>query len=250
LRSKQGFTLIELLVVIAIIAILAAILVPVFARARESASMASCLNNLKQNGLAIAAYCEDWNGKCPLVGNLWVYHHSSYGSDIRSQHILAEDLTKYSKGISTFKCRVKPDRSLWDGLIQGTNGSNSGIWGVQNGKYMWVTYTTCNHVIPAGYNGSHVFGEVPLCTGSGPVNLDSYNYESQLHTRRAKTLIMACISGSWMFWSDDSRFTGDGNRVPGHHGGSAGIKGNGDRALVLFADNHAGIVVWDNVGFF
>jgi len=59
---KKGFTLIELLVVIAIIAILAAILFPVFAQAREKARAASCLSNMKQLGTAFALYLDDWEG--------------------------------------------------------------------------------------------------------------------------------------------------------------------------------------------
>lgn len=58
---RKGFTLIELLVVIAIIAILAAILFPVFARAREKARQASCLSNLKQLTLACVAYAQDYD---------------------------------------------------------------------------------------------------------------------------------------------------------------------------------------------
>jgi len=64
-RREQGFTLIELLVVIAIIAILAAILFPVFARARESARRATCLNNLKQLGIGFQMYAQDWDETYP-----------------------------------------------------------------------------------------------------------------------------------------------------------------------------------------
>lgn len=60
-RCKKGFTLIELLVVIAIIAILASILFPVFARARENARRASCMSNLKQMGLAMMQYTQDYD---------------------------------------------------------------------------------------------------------------------------------------------------------------------------------------------
>jgi len=63
--KKRGFTLIELLVVIAIIAILAAILFPVFAKAREKARQSSCTNNMKQLGIAFTTYSNDWDERYP-----------------------------------------------------------------------------------------------------------------------------------------------------------------------------------------
>ena len=70
-KQKHGFTLIELLVVIAIIAILAAILFPVFAKAREKANQTSCLNNQRQLAIAILSYVQDNDETLPLP-TTWV----------------------------------------------------------------------------------------------------------------------------------------------------------------------------------
>lgn len=74
----EGFTLIELLVVIAVIAILAAILFPVFAQAREKARQAKCMSNLKQIGLASGMYREDWEEFLPFMRTLPGGDHSGF----------------------------------------------------------------------------------------------------------------------------------------------------------------------------
>ncbi|GAG23637.1 unnamed protein product, partial [marine sediment metagenome] len=68
---RSGFTLIELLVVIAIIAILAAILFPVLARARENARKSSSLSNLKQLNTALKMYTGQWDNKVAFAGNYY-----------------------------------------------------------------------------------------------------------------------------------------------------------------------------------
>jgi prepilin-type N-terminal cleavage/methylation domain-containing protein len=82
MRNRKGFTLIELLVVIAIIALLAAILFPVFAEAREKARQTACLNNNKQLGLAFVMYLGDYDETYPLGfgyagGWLWDRYHAT-----------------------------------------------------------------------------------------------------------------------------------------------------------------------------
>lgn len=80
-RKWMGFTLIELLVTIAIIALLAGILFPVFARARETARSANCQSNLKQFGTACLIYAQDWDDYLPISSTdfkLWDYQLMPY----------------------------------------------------------------------------------------------------------------------------------------------------------------------------
>ena len=71
LARRRAFTLIEILVVIAIIALLAGLLFPVFSRAREEGRKASCLNNMRQLGIAFQQYTADYRGKYPLSGDFY-----------------------------------------------------------------------------------------------------------------------------------------------------------------------------------
>ena len=103
LGMARGFTLIELLVVIAIIAILAAILFPVFARARENARRTSCLSNVKQIGLALMQYNQDYDELYPFV---------PWGGSNANTRALGFVLEPYHKSAQLWRC---PSDSLSPG---------------------------------------------------------------------------------------------------------------------------------------
>jgi prepilin-type N-terminal cleavage/methylation domain-containing protein/prepilin-type processing-associated H-X9-DG protein len=100
MRRDAGFTLIELLVVIAIIAILAAILFPVFARAREKARQSACLSNVKQLSLGIQMYTQDYDEFYPPAYN--------YGSGLQWIYVVEP----YVKNDQVFQC-TSFKRSSW-----------------------------------------------------------------------------------------------------------------------------------------
>jgi prepilin-type N-terminal cleavage/methylation domain-containing protein len=111
---KRGFTLIELLVVIAIIAILAAILLPVFATARERARRASCASNLKQLGLAVIAYTQDFDERFPCGDN---WHGTTAANDANYFCGSKWQINSYVKSDGVWHC---PDDGDWN-----TAGPNS-----------------------------------------------------------------------------------------------------------------------------
>jgi prepilin-type N-terminal cleavage/methylation domain-containing protein len=99
--DRKGFTLIELLVVIAIIAILASILFPVFGRARENARRASCASNLKQIGLGLLQYTQDYDESYPAAG---LHYDSQLGRDQALGYGWAGDIYPYVKSAQVFAC--------------------------------------------------------------------------------------------------------------------------------------------------
>ncbi|NLO07305.1 MAG: DUF1559 domain-containing protein [candidate division WS1 bacterium] len=114
MMRHRGFTLIELLVVIAIIAILAAILFPVFARAREKARQSSCLSNVKQLMLGILAYVQDYDETFPPYRwtqtpptAVWIDRDDSSKYD---RHFWAECIYPYVNNMQVYFCPSNPQR--------------------------------------------------------------------------------------------------------------------------------------------
>jgi prepilin-type N-terminal cleavage/methylation domain-containing protein/prepilin-type processing-associated H-X9-DG protein len=116
---RRAFTLIELLVVIAIIAILAAILFPVFARAREQARKTSCLSNLKQLSLSFLMYAQDYDETFPGIrfgnnpGEGWPW--SVWPGSVDWTGVFTHGVQPYIKNRQIFQCPSGTDNDRWSG---------------------------------------------------------------------------------------------------------------------------------------
>lgn len=118
--KRSAFTLIELLVVIAIISILAAILFPVFARARENARRTSCLSNTKQLGLAMMQYVQDYDERYP-IGSYLDGETTTYPDGVVRVNNWVVRLYPYTKSPQVFNC--PSDDKAW----KGGNGATSEV---------------------------------------------------------------------------------------------------------------------------
>jgi prepilin-type N-terminal cleavage/methylation domain-containing protein len=114
-RVKKGFTLIELLVVIAIIAILASMLFPAFSRAREQARKTVCVSNLKQIGLGIMQYTQDYDERYPIGYPFW---HASVPPappvPVDSKEFLVYTVDPHIKSVQIWDC------PSWKGVYSGS----------------------------------------------------------------------------------------------------------------------------------
>jgi prepilin-type N-terminal cleavage/methylation domain-containing protein/prepilin-type processing-associated H-X9-DG protein len=170
-RSRRsGFTLIELLVVIAIIAILAAILFPVFGRARENARRASCTSNLRQMGLAVLQYVQDydeyypanfdlvtWNECQALPGGCW---YPATNGGWGGMSMMPQMLFPYHKSIQVFTC---PSGDTED------NPDPSGATGPIN-----------QHPYALHYGANYNLHPWPKSWGPDPIKLSQVNSPSRI----------------------------------------------------------------------
>lgn len=130
---RPGFTLIELLVVIAIIAILAAILFPLFMAAKESASRSACVNNLRQIGTALTLYMDAYNGRYPypMAGLRPASMPSADTFSGGSPGVagLAWLLSRHAKNAKIWECRLGAKRDFGASVYDIPHGvSTSSIW--------------------------------------------------------------------------------------------------------------------------
>ena len=151
-HRKNGFTLIELLVVIAIIAILAAILFPVFAQAREAARRTSCVSNLKQIGTATMMYVQDYDEVFPFMQRVFYYGHG--GTSVTNTDTPIVTLNPYVKNKGIWVCPT---------ARRGANADAAGVAAFGFSRYADYVYRCTSPAAP------HLNGGYPDPNGTAGV---------------------------------------------------------------------------------
>ena len=195
---RRGFTLIELLVVIAIIAILAAILFPVFAKAREKARQSSCLSNVKQLGLAFLSYAQDNDEQIPM------YVDTSYNFTQLAWWVVVQP---YIKNTQVLLCPSAPKGTQYTDY--GVNYPN--VSGVGNSKSLaMIQYpaetcalTETENQNAAGRNGALYLCYSPFTYGLGTISW-AYYYGLAWPGRHNDGNNCCFVDGhaKWLKWND------------------------------------------------
>lgn len=167
---RRGFTLIELLVVIAIIAILAAILFPVFAQAREKARQTTCLSNLKQVGLGVLMYTQDYDETFPLGS----YLLGTMTAAVTWQD-LCEPYIKSGAGATNVNVVGRVDAPFWICPSIGTAAQNlpmatgdqqpfatSGVSPINNFYSKAFSYMNNSNLMPTSHRAAPALGWFPM----------------------------------------------------------------------------------------
>jgi prepilin-type N-terminal cleavage/methylation domain-containing protein/prepilin-type processing-associated H-X9-DG protein len=222
--KRIGFTLIELLVVIAIIAILAAILFPVFARARAKAQQNTCLSNVKELQLGLNMYVSDYDDRWP---NVWQVEHGT-GNQGYSWLGMVFPYTKNAQIILCPSDTAPYTPSTWapyDQTIYGTNAASYGYNGtIENltnsaitypAECLGVTDTSGNLMILRGWTpyfttGSTVYPYIASAArhnlGSNMSYLDGHakwNSIASLPDVTVSTMAAMTTAGAHFFWGQD-----------------------------------------------
>lgn len=214
MRRQVGFTLIELLVVIAIIAILAAILFPVFARAKENAKRACCMSNLKELGLGLHMYAQDYDEWFPIGTDT-----TQWGSDQNPKLAFEWALWPYVKNQDLFYCPSSTAfREMNTVALAGKTGA---AWAAA----LENTSTNWN----AGNIGYYYYS---FLTGSAPftprVLGEQGCFQSWASTTPVSTQTDPC-----QIWLMSDPFSPNGTTFP--HGFKGGVNGI---IFVLYLDGH------------
>jgi prepilin-type N-terminal cleavage/methylation domain-containing protein/prepilin-type processing-associated H-X9-DG protein len=159
--KRKGFTLIELLVVIAIIALLAAILFPVFARARENARRASCQSNLKQIGLGIMQYAQDYDERLPSSR-----HTGPNGRDFSWPYMIEP----YVKSRQVYRC---PSQVVPASVSASNNIVSTGVY---SGSAVPISYYA-----NGGPGDTNAAANAAVFGGSRPMNEGVNGYPKDLN---------------------------------------------------------------------